>query len=389
MIEVSDATSVISLVDDLIEGAILKGASDIHLEPSKDNLTVRYRVDGVLIPQINVPKSISQQLTSRVKVLANIDIAEKRVPMDGKFCFSSVDQSVDLRVSTFPSVYGENVVIRILDSEGQKLSLDQLGMEKVVLEKFTELIEKFSGFILSTGPTGSGKTTTLYAALKHLKSPEKNIITLEDPVEYSIDGVVQGQVNNQAGFTFAKGIRSIFRQDPDIAMVGEIRDRETAQTAIEMALTGHMVLSTLHTNDSPGAIMRLMDMNIESFLINASVTGVLAQRLLRKLCPECRKEIKPTERENQILEKLKIKTDKVWHAEGCSDCSDVGYKGRVGIFELFVMSNKVRSLISQSPIFDDIYSQVRADGMKTLLEDGIEKFRSGMISLDELVRVVP
>ena len=380
--------SVVDIVNELIENAIYKRASDIHLEPTRQSLKVRYRIDGVLIPQSDLPDLVKQQIISRVKVLANIDIAERRLPQDGKFNFVVLDQEVDLRVSTFPSIYGQKVVIRILDRSDQKLTLDQLGLQKDILEQYNSLISHSSGFVLVTGPTGSGKTTTLYATLATLNSPEKNIITLEDPVEYNIEGVIQGQVHQEAGFTFEGGMRALLRQDPDIAMIGEIRDKQTAQIAIEAALTGHLVFSTLHTNDSSGAIMRLMDMNIEPFLINASITGVLAQRLARKLCPSCKKKIEPDKQEKEAIKRLKLNIKTIWKATGCPECDDVGYKGRVGLFELLFMTDQLRSLIVRHPIFVQIRNQAIADGMISLLDDGVQKVNDGIISLAELVRVL-
>ncbi|MBT3455550.1 type II/IV secretion system protein [bacterium] len=388
LFEVRGDLSVVETVSELIENAVSYRASDIHLEPSKNCLNVRCRVDGVLIPVGSLSDSVKQQVVSRVKVLANIDISEKRIPQDGKFNFFLLDRTVDLRVSTFPSIYGENVVIRILDSSNQTLSLDELGFEEDVLSLYRDLVSHSSGFFLVTGPTGSGKTTTLYATLSEFKSPEKNIITLEDPVEYNIDGVVQGQVNNQAGFTFAKGMRSLLRQDPDIAMIGEIRDKETAGVAVEAALTGHLVFSTLHTNDAPGAIMRLLDMGVEPFLINASVSGVLAQRLARKLCQNCKKQILPDEHEKTILRRLKLDLKTLWKSSGCQKCCNVGYKGRVGLFELLKMTSNLRSLIIHDPHFDKIHKQAELDGMKTLKEDGLQKVKDGIISMQEFVRVI-
>ena len=381
-------SSVIELVNDVIEKAISVRASDIHLEPFEDSLNVRYRVDGLLLEQKSISGALSSQVTSRVKVLANIDIAEKRVPQDGKFHFPILGNDVDLRVSTFPSIYGEKIVIRILDRDDQNIQLNQLGMPKNILDVFDSMISKSSGFILVTGPTGSGKTTTLYAALNQLNSTDKNIITLEDPVEYKLEGITQGQVNNDAGFTFARGIRSLFRQDPDIAMVGEARDKETAQIAIEAALTGHLVFSTLHTNDAPGSIVRLMDMGVEPFLINASITGVLAQRLVRKLCVHCRKEVDPDEQDKELLKRLKLSVKKLYKATGCYECSDVGCKGRTGIFELMVVTDALRSLIIKQPIFDQIYKQVVSDGMSTLRDDAEQKLKDGIISLKEFARVI-
>lgn len=381
--------SVVEIVEQIILSAIEFEASDIHLESMEDHLRVRYRIDGILYDKNPVSFKIMTQIISRIKVLSNIDIAQKRVPQDGKFKFGLKDGNViDLRISTFPSIYGEKVVIRILDRLKTTIALENLGFESSMLSSFKSLINRSNGFILVTGPTGSGKTTTLYAALTSIHSPQKNIITLEDPVEYHIHGVTQGQINLGSGFTFAKGIRSLLRQDPDIAMIGEIRDKESARIAIEAALTGHLVFSTLHTNDAPGAIMRLMDMGIEPFLLNAAVTGVLAQRLVRKICISCRLESAPSVDEKQIMNNLGIKKNILYKGIGCSECNNLGHKGRAGIFELLVMTDDMRHLIVENPRFASINSQAIKDGMQTLLQDATNKVISGIITLDELIRVV-
>lgn len=383
-----DDKSVIQRVDALVQDAIARGASDIHVEATPRGARVRYRIDGVLYDQDLIPESLMQQIISRFKILANINIAERRIPQDGKFRVPVDGQEIDLRVSTFPSIYGEKVVVRILDRSKNMIKLDSLGFAKPMLKTFKKLVLRPSGFFLVTGPTGSGKTTTLYAALSELNTPEKNIITLEDPVEYNLDGITQGQIHPDASFTFDKGIRAVLRQDPDVAMVGEIRDKETAQIAIEAALTGHSVLSTLHTNDAPGAIMRLMDMGIEPFLINAAVSGVLAQRLARKICNNCRVHAEPTEDEKKLLAQFDTKIARLYTGKGCDACFGLGYKGRVGLFELLVPTSDLRSLIVHRPIFDDIHRRAKQDGMQTLLDDGIQKVKNGTISLQELARVV-
>jgi type II secretory ATPase GspE/PulE/Tfp pilus assembly ATPase PilB-like protein len=382
--EVSNSCAV-DLVDKIISNSIAKSSSDIHLESMENFLRVRYRIDGILYDQEPINLELMNQILSRIKVLANIDIAQKRIPQDGKFKFIINNNPIDLRVSTFPSVYGEKIVIRILDRIKTKIDLCSLGFDETTLQNFEKLISKNSGFILVTGPTGSGKTTTLYAALSSIHTSEKNIITLEDPVEYHIEGVTQGQINLSSGFTFAKGIRSLLRQDPDIAMIGEIRDQESAKIAIEAALTGHLVFSTLHTNDAASTIMRLMDMAVESFLINAAITGVLAQRLARKICIECKIEVNPTSQEKIIMNNLLIK--KIFKGKGCKFCNG-GYKGRTGIFELLVMTDDLRTLIVESPKFQDIKMQAINDGMKTLIEDASQKVQEGIITLDELIRVI-
>jgi len=380
--------SAVRLVDDLLHKAITYNASDIHLEPTDHGLRVRFRLDGILSDQEHSPVSMMNQIISRIKVLSHIDIAEKRVPQDGKFRIIEDQREIDLRVSTFPSLFGEKVVIRILDRMQNMLALDMLGFQSEELTRFSQMINRSSGFFLVAGPTGSGKTTTLYAALSALNTPEKNIITLEDPVEYNLEGITQGQIHPEAGFTFERGMRALLRQDPDIVLVGEIRDKQTAQIAIEAALTGHLVLSTVHTNDAPSVIMRLMDMGIEPFLINAAITGVLAQRLARKICPKCRVSAKPNDQEQIILKHLGIDCPELYKGKGCEHCFGLGYKGRTGIFELLAMTPALRFLIVQDPSFDAIYSRARTDGMNPLLHDGAKKLQQGVITLDELLRAV-
>jgi type II secretory ATPase GspE/PulE/Tfp pilus assembly ATPase PilB-like protein len=386
--EVVDEQSVVSRVDALLQQAIECRASDIHLEPTRDELRVRFRIDGILIDQQPFSLSLSPSIVARLKILAHMDSAERRIPQDGKFHFICDGNEIDIRVSTFPSLYGEKMVVRILDRTMQTINLDNLGFELSMLQAFKKLMQRHSGFFLVTGPTGSGKTTTLYATLSLLHNSEKNIVTLEDPVEYSLCGITQAQINLPVGFTFEKGMRSLVRQDPDIIMVGEIRDKITARIAIEAALTGHLVLSTLHTTDAPSAIMRLMDMGIEPFLINAALSGVLAQRLVRKLCTECRCTRPATPQEKRMLKECGIDMDVVYESPGCASCDNLGYKGRVGIFELLEISPALRSLIIHNPQFDEIYNQAVADGMKTLQKDGAHKVKEGIISLAEYARVI-
>lgn len=379
---------VVSLVDDIITQAISRCASDIHFEPMENKLRVRMRVDGMLYDQEPVDHTLMNQFLSRLKVLANINIAEKRVPQDGKFRLAYQSQDIDLRVSTFPTVLGEKIVVRILDRKQQIVSLEQLGFSSSMLEKVNDLLKTSTGFILVSGPTGSGKTTTLYGAINKINCTNKNIITLEDPVEYFIPGISQGQIHPDVGFTFEKGIRSVLRQDPNVIMVGEIRDKQTAHTAIEAALTGHLVLSTVHTNDAVSVVMRLMDMGIEPFLINACLTGVLAQRLARKICEQCKMSRVPTDQEKIILEKYKFDLDLVFQGTGCAACMNLGCKGRTGIFELLIPSNKLRGLMVQHPSFEALNTQALQDGMITLLADGMQKVKEGTMSLQELTRVV-
>ncbi len=380
--------TVVRLVDEILHEAIESNASDVHLEPGEHNLRIRFRLDGLLSDWKSQPLSLMNQIVSRIKVLSYINVAEKRIPQDGKFRIVHSGKEIDLRVSTFPSRSGEKVVVRILDRTTNMLELDMLGFQDYMREQFESLINRSSGFFLVSGPTGSGKTTTLYAALSMLNTVEKNIITLEDPVEYNLEGITQGQIHNEAGFTFARGMRSLLRQDPDIVLVGEIRDKETAQIAIEAALTGHVVLSTVHTNDAPGVIMRLMDMGIEPFLINASITGVLAQRLARRICTECTIPVEPNSEECKMLERFGIEAEHLYRGKGCRRCHGCGYKGRIGIFELLSMTNQLRSLIVQNPSFDAICSQALKDGMQPLLADASFKVKAGLITLEELARVI-
>jgi len=379
---------VISMVDNLIAHAIVRAASDIHFEPMEDHLRIRLRVDGVLYDHEPINHMLMQQLLARLKVLAQINIAEKRVPQDGKFRIIKEGHEIDLRVSTFPTIYGEKIVVRILDRLDSSLVLDGLGFTHDVLAGVKGLLHKSHGFFLVAGPTGSGKTTTLYTALAQMPHKEKNIVTLEDPVEYCINGICQSQIHPDAGFTFEKGIRSLLRQDPDVVMIGEIRDKQTARIAIEAALTGHLVLSTIHTNDAPSVVMRLMDMGIEPYLINAAVTGVLAQRLVRKICQNCKVERAPTAQEAALLALYNRSLLRVFSGAGCNACNGLGTKGRIGIFELLIMSDALRSLIVQQPSFQDILKQVRNEDLRTLIVDGLYKVDQGIITVSELTRVV-
>ena len=388
MLEINEQDCVVDIVDNILSEAIIKSSSDVHLESMENYLRVRYRIDGILYDQSPESFQLSNQILSRIKVLSNIDIAQRRIPQDGKWQYNYNNNAIDLRVSTFPSVYGEKIVIRILDRLKTKIVLENLGFEDQIYNKFKDLINKAHGFLLVTGPTGSGKTTTLYAALTQIHKPEKNIITLEDPVEYHIDGITQGQINLGANFTFSKGIRALLRQDPDIVMVGEIRDRESAKIAIEASLTGHLVFSTLHTNDASSAIMRLMDMDIEPFLINAALTGVLAQRLVRKICNNCRFEYQPRADEIKLIKFFNFDLKRLFKGKGCTQCSLTGHKGRIGIFELLIMTDELRSLIIKNPKFQEIKHQAVNDGMQTLVQDAFKKIENGLITIEEFLRVI-
>ncbi|MGC2310216.1 MAG: GspE/PulE family protein [Candidatus Babeliaceae bacterium] len=378
---------VIQIVDELITGAIARNASDIHLESTKNNLRVRFRIDGLLYDQNLLAYEISQQIIARIKVCARLDVAERRIPQDGKLCVQNPQGEIDIRVSTFPGLHGEKVVLRILNRFTQLLNCEYLGLASAMLTDLQQLLQRSSGFFLVTGPTGSGKTTTLYALLQHIQSPTKNIVTLEDPIEYSLAGITQGPIHPHIGFTFAQGIRALLRQDPDIILVGEIRDYETAQVAIQAALTGHFVLSTVHTHDAPGTIMRLLDMGIEPFLLSAALSGVLAQRLARKLCQECVQEKAIAHHEMILIERYKLPIQRLFESIGCQKCNFIGCKGRVGIFEFLKPSASVRALINHQPELDALYEQAHDDGMCSLLHDGAHKVNEGVISLQELLRV--
>lgn len=380
--------SVVELVDALVQNAILLGVSDIHLEPNQQHIRVRFRIDGILVEQPPIDRDVSDQVIARFKVLAQVDSTQKRMPQDGKFTFTGGTTPVDIRLSTFPSVWGEKLVIRILDVAHHLIGLESLGFSSADLVCVTQLVSRAHGFFLVTGPTGSGKTSTLYGILEYLHDPARNIVTLEDPVEYSLQGVTQSLIRADAGFTFADGIRSVLRQDPDVIMIGEIRDRETARTAIEAAMTGHMVLSTLHTTDAPGALVRLMDMGIEPYLINAALTGVLAQRLVRKLCTACKYLAAPTADEQTLLNKLGRNESQFYTAKGCEACNYIGYKGRVGIFEVLPITPEIRLAMVTHPHIDRLYAVAREQGMRTLLEDALDKLCAGTISLREVVRVI-
>jgi len=379
---------VIKLVNLLIHQAVQERASDIHIEPHEKQLKVRYRIDGVLHDATSPPKSLHPAIASRVKILAELDIAERRLPQDGRVKVRVAERQIDLRVSTLPTLYGESVVIRLLDRSAGLMALHELGMRADTLEQFCRLISRPHGIILVTGPTGSGKTTTLYAALNRIYSSQKKIITIEDPVEYELVGANQINVRPQIGLTFARGLRHIVRQDPDIIMVGEIRDRETAEIAIHAALTGHLVFSTLHTNDAPGALTRLLDMGIEPYLVASSIIGVLAQRLVRLVCRGCRRRVRP---EAEALREVEFPPTEwpegVWKGEGCERCRKTGYHGRTGVFELLPITESVREQVLAKLSSTTIKQKAAQEGMQTLLADGREKVREGLTTIEEVLRV--
>ncbi len=378
---------VVEMVNYIITHAAEMGASDIHLEPEEKNFNCRYRIDGVLYSMPQIPGEHQAAVISRIKIMANMDIAEKRLPQDGRIRLRAAGKDVDLRISTFPTIHGENLVVRILDRSKALLELEELGFSKEEHKKFDGLIKRPHGIMLVTGPTGSGKTTTLYAAISRINTLKKNIITLEDPVEYEIPHIRQSQVNVKAGLTFASGLRSIVRQDPDVIMIGEIRDKETADIAIHSALTGHLVFSTLHTNDAPSAATRLIDMRIEPFLLASAIIGVVAQRLVRTLCDSCKKEYKSSK---ELKEEIGLRDSKdylFYREVGCQKCRDTGYQGRMGVFELLIPNDEIKDLITKKVSADTIRDAAVKAGMRTLRDDALDKVIAGVTSVSELLRV--
>ncbi|HHJ64606.1 MAG TPA: type II/IV secretion system protein [Aquifex aeolicus] len=387
LLHAQDDSPAVSLVNSVLIKASTVGASDIHFEPYENEAVVRLRMDGILHDILKVPASTYQNVVSRIKVMSNLNVAERRIPQDGRIRVRIGNRDLDVRVSVVPTVFGERVVLRLLDKTGSLLTLDRLGLVPEDEVKVKRLARKPYGIVLVTGPTGAGKTTTLYAMLLYVKDPRKNIITIEDPVEYQIKGVSQIQVNPKVGLTFATGLRSILRQDPDIIMVGEIRDSETADIAVHAALTGHLVLSTLHTNDAPSAVTRLSDMGIEPFLIASSLEGVIAQRLVRRICEACKEAYTPSEEELRELG-LESYEGPFYRGQGCDHCLGTGYRGRVGIFEVLELDEDLRSLITRTQDAQEIRRAAVRRGFRTMLEDGIEKVKRGVTTSSELISVV-
>ncbi len=390
--ELSGEAPVVRLSNMIISRGITDKASDIHIEPAKDCLRIRYRVDGILQDGMTLPKKAQASITSRFKIMADMDIAEKRAPQDGRISATIEGKPYDFRVSTLPAVFGEKIVMRVLDKSNISVGLNKLGLLPYTYDMFESMIQRTYGIILVTGPTGSGKSTTLYSVLSKLNSGEKNILTIEDPVEYELSGITQSMVNNRAGMTFAAGLRSMLRQDPNIIMVGEMRDQETAMIAIEAALTGHLVISTLHTNDAPGAVARLLDMGIESFMIASSVVGVMAQRLLRTVCAKCKEQYTPP---RDAIKRLGMNLDILdkgevtfYRGRGCDTCKGTGYKGRVGVYELMPVTDKVRELILARASSYAIREAAIEAGMRTLKDDAMEKILLGITTLEESLRVI-
>lgn len=384
---VDQDSPIVRLVNQVLTNAAVLKASDVHIDPQETKVVIRYRVDGVLRTERVLPKHMQSVLTARIKIMANLDITEHRVPQDGRIKMNLDFHPVDLRVSTLPTVYGEKIVMRLLDLGSTLNDINKLGFNKVNLQRFNNMIEKPTGIVLITGPTGSGKSSTLYAALNKLNSEEVNIITVEDPVEYQLEGVNQIHVNSNVGMTFAAGLRAILRQDPNIIMVGEIRDKETAEVAIRASLTGHLVLSTLHTNDSIGTITRLVDMGVEPFLVASSLSGVVAQRLVRRVCRDCAKTMEPSKREIEIFAKRGMKIDQVVKGAGCSSCNMTGYKGRVAIHEVLVIDDTMRRVIMNGESFSRLREIAIQNKTIFLVDDGLIKIKQGITTTEEVLRV--
>lgn len=384
--ETSDAP-IIKLVNHIFSQAVKSQASDIHIEPYQQNLQVRFRLDGVLHNVLSPPRRLHAAIVSRIKVMARLDIAEKRLPQDGRTEVKIGDRLVDVRVSCLPTAFGERVVLRLLEKSGKLLSLDEIGLSPDGLAEMKRLLQLSHGIILVTGPTGSGKTTTLYAALSHINSPDKNILTIEDPIEYQLDGIGQMQVNPKINLNFASGLRSMVRQDPDVILVGEIRDLETAEIAIHASLTGHLVFSTLHTNDAASAITRLTDMGIEPFLASSSVQAIIAQRLVRILCPHCKEAYEPEEAQWAELGSSSEGTGSIFRADGCGKCLETGYRGRSGIYEFMRMTEAIKGLVLKTSDANQIGKAARAQGMVSLRDDGINKVIEGRTTISEVLRV--
>ncbi len=390
--DMASEAPVIRLVNHIINQALEIKASDIHFEPFRDHMKIRFRIDGVLHDVETVSKKLQPAITSRLKLMGKMNIAEMRLPQDGRIKVKDSDREIDIRVSTLPTLFGESIVLRLLNREEVRLDFEALGLSADILKKFQEIITRPHGLVLVTGPTGSGKTTTLYTVMNSINSPDKKILTVEDPVEYQLEGINQIQIRPKIGLTFASALRTFLRQDPDVILVGEIRDGETAEIAVQSALTGHMVFSTLHTNDAPSAITRLQEMGVESYLLSSCLLGIMAQRLVRKICPHCKipQEI-PRDIRDEMAHLLGLEIDqipsKVWRGEGCSNCANTGYSGRTGIYELLIVDDHIRPLILKGTDSGEILSTAQKYGMKTLREDGLTKVLSGETTFEEVMRV--
>jgi general secretion pathway protein E len=387
LLHLANEAPVVRLVNLLLIEALDARASDVHLEAYQDGLRVRYRIDGVLQNAPSPPPHLTAAIISRLKIMAELDIAERRLPQDGRIRLRLANRQVDVRVSTVPTLRGESVVLRLLDKERGRISLLELGMAPDTLELFTEVVSRPHGIVLVTGPTGSGKTTTLYAAVEMIKTGREKILTVEDPVEYELDGVPQVPVNEKVGMTFAGALRALLRQDPDIILVGEIRDAETAQIATQASLTGHLVLSTLHTNDAPTALTRLLDLDVAAYLVASTVDAVLAQRLVRVICAHCKVETTPDRSIARRIDVEGLGLTHVWRGAGCDECRGTGYRGRTGVYELVVMDNDLRLEVQKRRGSEELRSMAVAKGMRTLLDDGLRAVRGGITTIDEVMRV--
>lgn len=386
--DMANQTPIIRFVNLVLQQAIKDKASDVHFEPFEDDFRIRYRIDGALYEMAPPPKNLAVPVISRVKVLSNMNISESRIPQDGRIKMTIAGRPVDLRVSTLPTRFGESVVMRVLDKSVVNLDLESLSLSEEILKKIRELVNRPNGIFIVTGPTGSGKTTTLYSALREVNRVETKILTAEDPVEYEIDGIMQVAVNHQVGMDFSRALRAFLRQDPDKIMVGEIRDLETAQIAVQASLTGHVVLSTLHTNDAPGAVTRLIDMGLEPFLLSASLEAILAQRLVRRICPSCRTSYEPSQELVEMLDvdPLEIADKEFHYGEGCPDCSKTGYRGRIGLFEMIVVTDAIRELINNRAPTLAIKQKALEQGMRSLRDDGLRAIFDGNSTIEEVLK---
>jgi general secretion pathway protein E len=382
--DLAQEKGIIQLANIILENAVKEQASDIHIEPEESDVRVRYRIDGILYEREILPVKTQAALSSRLKLLSRMNIAERRLPQDGRIKGRFAGREVDIRVSTLPTVYGESIVMRLLDKEASLITLEDLGYDEIFLDKYQEIIRRPFGMILMTGPTGSGKTTTLYASLDRINSSDKKIITIEEPVEYLLKGINQIQVRPKIGLTFAGGLRHIVRQDPDVIMVGEIRDLETASIAVHASLTGHLLFSTLHTNDAPSAVTRLIEMGVEHYLVSSTLIGIVAQRLVRKICKECKEPIPVPE---ELRHEIGADVQNIWRGAGCDACMHTGYRGRIAIFELLVVDDNISNLIGSRVSVREIRDAARKAGMRTLREDGMIKVRKGITTVDEVLRV--
>jgi general secretion pathway protein E len=386
LLEEADDAPIIKLINALFNQAIREQASDIHIEAYENNSVVRFRIDGILKDITDFHRGFHGAVVSRLKVMAKLDIAEKRLPQDGRISLRVGDHAIDVRVSTLPTQHGERIVLRILDKQASRFNIADLGMSEAMQKRFKQLTQSLHGMFLVTGPTGSGKTTTLYAGLSHIDRTQRNIVTVEDPVEYDLEGIGQVHVNTKTGLTFASGLRSILRQDPDVVLVGEIRDLETAEIAIQASLTGHLVLSTLHTNTAIGAITRLQDMGVDSYLIASSLSGLLAQRLVRVLCNNCKQAVSATDKERQILGAGQDEEITLYNHVGCENCNHTGFRNRIGIFELIVINSEIKTMIHNGADEQTLVKEIRKTS-PSILSDGLERVRQGITSLDEVLRV--